>query len=74
MWPLDVAKSQLQSGNFQGKSYFQLLGLVIRSGRLFQGIVPGLIRSTIANGCSMVVYKWVEDWFAARKSTTHRQL
>ena len=74
VWPLDVAKSQLQSGNYQGQSYFQLLGTVIRSGRLFQGIVPGLVRSTFANGCSMVVYKKVEDWFASRRSSDRRQL
>lgn len=31
------------------------------SGRLFRGVVPGLVRSSIANGSSMVIYEWVHD-------------
>ena len=64
VWPLDVAKSQLQSGNYAGKSFRYLVADTIRSGKLFRGIVPGLTRSTIANGSSMVVYKKVEQWLA----------
>jgi phosphotransferase system glucose/maltose/N-acetylglucosamine-specific IIC component len=60
IWPLDVAKSQLQSGNYQGKGFAVLVRDVISSGRLFRGLLPGLARSTIANGTSMVVYKKVE--------------
>jgi hypothetical protein len=70
IWPLDVAKSQLQSGNYQGKSYAYLLWDVFRTGKVLQGIVPGLVRSSIANGCSMVVYKKVEDWFADNRGST----
>jgi len=57
IWPLDVVKSQLQSGKFAGKSYMELLTYNIRSGAVFRGLLPGLTRSFIANGCSMVVYK-----------------
>ena len=60
IWPLDVAKSQLQSGNYRGKSYWLLIRDIFTTGANFRGIVPGLIRSTIANGCSMVAYKYTE--------------
>jgi hypothetical protein len=60
VWPLDVVKSQLQSGNYAGKSMVQLLGSVYKSGLLMRGLIPGLARSSIANGCAMVVYKKTE--------------
>ena len=60
IWPLDVAKSQLQSGNYAGKSLTYLVKDILVSGKLFRGLVPGLIRSTVANGPAMVVYKKVE--------------
>ena len=31
----------------------------IKTGRLFRGVVPGLVRSSIANGSSMVIYEKV---------------
>ena len=61
IWPLDVVKSQLQSGNYQGKSVDTLLRDIWRSGKLYRGLVVGLSRSTIANGLSMIVYKKVES-------------
>lgn len=60
IWPLDVVKSQIQSGSFKGKSMKDLLILSYRSGDLYRGIAPGLIRSAIANGLSMMIYKKVE--------------
>jgi len=60
VWPLDVVKSQLQSGNYAGKSYKMLLVDIWTTGKLFKGIVPGLARSFIANGISMMVYNEVE--------------
>ena len=62
IWPLDVAKSQLQSGNYHGKGLAVLVRDIVTSGSLFRGLLPGLARSTIANGTSMVVYKKVEHW------------
>lgn len=68
IWPLDVLKTQRQSGNYEGSS-LQLLKANLQSGRLFRGVLPGLFRSTIANGSSMVVYEYVHTTL-----TTHFQL
>ncbi|CAJ1953684.1 unnamed protein product [Cylindrotheca closterium] len=59
IWPLDVLKTQRQSGNYEGQSAMQLLKTNLQTGRLFRGVLPGLFRSTIANGSSMVVYELV---------------
>ena len=59
IWPADVVKTQRQSGNYDGKSVWELFFTNLRSGRLFRGILPGLARSTMANGLSMVVYEYV---------------
>lgn len=56
IWPMDVAKSQIQSGNFQGKNYSEIMKNILRNGLLFRGLVPGLTRSFIANGLSMIAY------------------
>ena len=37
IWPLDVVKSQQQSGNYAGKSYLRLVADVASSGALFRG-------------------------------------
>lgn len=60
IWPLDVTKSRLQSGKFEGKGLYHVLSDIIKKGHLFQGLLPGLTRSFIANGSSMVVYTHVE--------------
>ena len=60
IWPLDVVKTQLQSGKYAGKSPTVLIVDIFRSGLLYRGLLPGLTRSTIANGLSMVVYKKIE--------------
>jgi hypothetical protein len=60
IWPLDVVKTQLQSGRYAGQSPLVLVRAVFSSGLLFRGLVPGLTRSTFANGLSMVVYKKVQ--------------
>mmetsp|Transcript_73539 Transcript_73539/g.185813 ORF Transcript_73539/g.185813 Transcript_73539/m.185813 type:complete len:289 (-) Transcript_73539:423-1289(-) len=62
IWPLDVVKSQRQSGNFCGHSSISLLADAARGGLLFRGLVPGLLRSTMANGCAMVAYKKIEEF------------
>jgi hypothetical protein len=53
------AQSQRQSGLYADRSLIYLLKDAAATGKLFRGIVPGLARSTIANGCSMVVYEFV---------------
>ena len=40
-------------------SALALLSNAARDGALFRGLLPGLVRSSIANGTSMVVYKKV---------------
>jgi len=63
IWPMDVVKTQLQSGDaaVKGKSLPQVLMHVIKTRALFRGLVPGLMRSTISNGCAMVAYKKVQS-------------
>jgi hypothetical protein len=100
IWPLDVVKSQQQSGNYAGKSYLRLVADVASSGALFRGtwdkggegggreprflpsftsthlslsvtctgVVPGLLRSTIANGFSMVAYKRTEAFLTQERA------
>ena len=57
VWPFDVVKSQRQSGNFDHLSSSALLRQNLKSGKLYKGVLPGLVRSTIANGSSMVIYE-----------------
>lgn len=61
IWPLDVVKSQLQSGNFQTKNIFKLLYYSHKNNTLYRGLLPGLLRSSIANGCSMTVFVKVKE-------------
>lgn len=76
VWPADVVKTQRQSGNYDSNvSSRKLLMDNVRSGRMFRGVVPGLVRSSIANGSSMVVYEWVhtaltKQWGLERKDMT----
>ena len=59
-WPIDVIKTQRQSGNYDGGG-MSLLMKNFQNGAMFRGIVPGLMRSTIANGTSMVIYEKVHS-------------
>jgi solute carrier family 25 carnitine/acylcarnitine transporter 20/29 len=70
IWPLDITKSQVQSGKFPGQSFASLLVGNIRSGNVFRGLLPGLARSSIANGCSMEVYNMLLKQLKERESTT----
>jgi len=60
VWPFDVVKTQQQSGNYGSKTTAELLRDNFQRGRLFRGVLPGLFRSTIANGSSMVLYEYVQ--------------
>ena len=60
IWPLDVAKSQIQSGNYKNTNYFLILKDVFKKGLFFRGLFPGLTRSTVANGLSMMAYDNVD--------------
>ena len=56
VWPMDVVKTQIQSGNFKDKSISQLMAHLFATGQIYRGILPGLVRSTFSNGASMIVY------------------
>lgn len=59
-WPMDVIKTQRQSGNYsKNDRAVKLLYDNFKQGKMYKGILPGLARSTIANGSSMVVYEAV---------------
>eukprot|EP00924_Labyrinthula_sp_SR-Ha-C_P015955 maker-scaffold_4-snap-gene-14.10-mRNA-1 protein AED:0.07 eAED:0.14 QI:0/0/0/1/1/1/3/0/261 len=66
VWPLDVLKSRVQSGNYENlrrrKGGVSTMGLnVFKEGKIFRGVIPGLLRSSIANGCGMSVYVRVKE-------------
>lgn len=67
IWPIDVVKSQVQSGKFPGRSALSLFLENMTSVRsLYRGLLPGLTRSFLANGCSMVVYARVLEELGER--------
>eukprot|EP00397_Hematodinium_sp_SG-2012_P059312 GEMP01075885.1.p1 GENE.GEMP01075885.1~~GEMP01075885.1.p1 ORF type:complete len:264 (+),score=37.82 GEMP01075885.1:20-811(+) len=61
IWPLDVVKTQVQSGQFKDQSILAMLKSARTSGLLYRGLVPGLMRSTIANGCALTVYSHIKE-------------
>ncbi len=68
VWPLDVVKSQMQSGLFAGKSLRWLATHNLQTGAVYKGLLPGLTRSFVANGLSMVVYRRVLEALADSRS------
>lgn len=60
IWPMDVVKTMVQSGNYPGKSIPWLLKETLRTGAMWRGLAPGLTRSFVANGCAMVAYQRIE--------------
>ena len=63
VWPLDVVKSRVQAGITEGgkkESILATLKALHRSKALYSGLAPGLTRSFIANGLSMMAYNHVE--------------
>lgn len=66
IWPLDVLKSRRQSGLYENVSSLELLARLMRNGEMFRGVLPGLARSTVANGTGMFVYAIVQKELATR--------
>jgi len=66
IWPFDVIKTQRQSGLYSDQSTATLFRNMVKSGQLFRGLVPGLIRSTISNGSSMAVYEMVHIYLSKK--------
>jgi solute carrier family 25 carnitine/acylcarnitine transporter 20/29 len=60
IWPMDVAKTMVQSGNYNDKSLLWILRETVTTGAMTRGLVPGLARSTVANGSAMVAYKEIQ--------------
>lgn len=54
-------KTQRQSGNYGSTSTIGLLSTNLQTGRLFRGLVPGLVRAAITNGSSMVLYDYIHN-------------
>ncbi len=73
-FPLDVIKTQRQSGNYDGSGGFNLLKKNFEKGVLFRGVVPALFRSTIANGTSMVVYEFVHSSLSEVFAVTRKDM
>jgi len=71
IWPIDVIKTQRQSGLYLMAGGHNLWKENIQNGRMFRGIVPGLLRSTISNGSSMVVYEKVHTYLSQLMGTTN---
>ena len=63
VWPLDVAKSRLQSveGSRGSTSLYQALADAARDGTLYRGYAAGITRSFVANGASLAVYQFCQD-------------
>ena len=74
VWPADVIKTQRQSGFYESESILSLLKENIKSGQLFRGIFPGLVRSSIANGSSMVVYEAVQTTLTRQLNLERRDI
>ena len=59
VWPLEFMKSQVQGGERVNLSAFQRMRIIVREKggffALYRGIVPGSLRSFVANGTSMIV-------------------
>ncbi len=55
IWPLDVVKTQMQSGQYAGKGLAYLVRDVLRTGILFKGILPGEINTCLSSKL-IVVY------------------
>jgi hypothetical protein len=60
IWPLDVVKTRRQSGRYDGRGLLWLLKDAIRGGDMYRGLSMGMLRSFVANFCSMEVYTVVE--------------
>ncbi|XP_064477054.1 mitochondrial substrate carrier family protein L-like isoform X1 [Ornithodoros turicata] len=64
VWPFEYMKSQVQGHYGQNMSLLQRMSHVYREKggffAMYRGIVPGSIRSFVANGTSMIVMSWAQ--------------
>ena len=66
-WPLDVVKSRMQSGRYDGMGMWALLRDTAKSGAIYRGLGPGLMRSFVSNGVGMEAYAYTSKWLRANK-------
>jgi len=64
-WPIEVAKSKVQSsGGSSGRSTVSIIADIARSEGargLYRGFLPGAMRSFVANGAGMAVYQFTQS-------------
>ena len=67
VWPMEVAKSNRQAGLYKGMDHAstgQVLKHIVSErgiSGLYSGIGPGLLRSLVANGSSMIVFTLCQE-------------
>lgn len=70
VWPVDVIKSRRQSGLYAGQSSWTMLKELIKTKKLFAGVLPGLARSTIANGSGMYFMTKFTEYMKSSRTAT----
>ena len=73
IWPMDVVKSRLQSGKFEGKGMRAVMRDVFQSGALYRGLGAGMSRSFLANGVGMECYAYVQKVMQEREGMQSRK-
>lgn len=58
VWPADVIKSRRQSGLYAGRTALSMVADLVKTRSLFAGVLPGLVRSTVANGTGLYCMTW----------------
>jgi solute carrier family 25 carnitine/acylcarnitine transporter 20/29 len=63
IWPFETLKNQVQVAQAKEMSVWQRMKLLKQAGlkTMFRGIVPGSVRSIVANGASMLVFTTCQD-------------
>lgn len=62
IWPFETLKNKVQASNEGGSALNRALHIIRSEGffSLYRGIMPGSIRSLVANGTSMVVFTYCQ--------------
>ena len=62
VWPLDVAKSRMQSvATTRSSSLYSVVAEAARDGTLYRGYAVGILRSFVANGASLRAYQFGQE-------------
>mmetsp|Transcript_5004 Transcript_5004/g.10779 ORF Transcript_5004/g.10779 Transcript_5004/m.10779 type:complete len:306 (-) Transcript_5004:2125-3042(-) len=62
IWPFETMKSKVQAGDEGGSAWKRAIAQIRQKGflSLYRGILPGSIRSFVANGTSMLVFTYCQ--------------